>query len=91
MKKVLTAKVLAQPSATLERIQSRFEKVRNLVKEAVENKKIQQLRHLKIQLNVLLGRTEALRTQFVSAASLNLPFYIDDEIKYVNGMIKNLG
>ena len=85
MKNLLTA----QPCATLERIQSLFESVCNKVKDAVREKKAQQLRHYLIQLDVLLRRSEALKYQFIMGGSINLSYYIDDEIRYCKGMLKN--
>ena len=73
----------------LEKIQSRFERVTDHIKEAVREKKIQDLKHYLIQLNVLLRRSESLRAQFIMGASLNLPYYIDDEISYCERMLKN--
>jgi hypothetical protein len=85
MKKVLKMK----PCEMLDRIESHFEKVCSLINEAVQEKKVQRLRELMLQLNVLLGRSESLRTQFICGGSYNLPYYIDDEIKYVKRMLKN--
>jgi hypothetical protein len=79
---------ILEACASLERIQARFEKVKALIKGAVEEGKVQQLKHYLIQLNVLLKRSEALRTQFIMGASLELPYYIDDEIRYCKGMLK---
>ena len=79
----------AQPCAMLERIQTRFENVRTLIKEAVKNKKRQQLRNYMHQLDVLLRRSESLRIQFVASGSYDLPYFIDDEIKYCKGMLKS--
>ena len=58
-------------------------------KEAVKNKKRRQLRNYVHQLNVLLRRSESLRIHFVASGSYDLPYFIDDEIKYCKGMLKS--
>ena len=78
------------PCEMLNRIESHFENVCSQITEAVKEKKVQRLRELMRQLNVLLGRSESLRTQFICGGNYNLSYYIDDEIKYVRNMLKNL-
>jgi hypothetical protein len=39
----------------------------------------------------LLRRSEALRLQFIYGASLNLPYYIEDEIDNCKSLLKALG
>jgi hypothetical protein len=72
----------------LDKIQKHFEKVKTLIGEAVKNKHSQQLKHYLIQLNVLLRRSEDLRLKFIYGASLNLSYYIEDEIHNCKSLLK---
>lgn len=75
---------------TIERVQSVFKEIDELVVNAVQKENIALLRDYIKKLNKVLSIAEKLRFQFVFGAAYALPYTIGDEISHCEISIDNI-